>query len=126
MPPQVNITVTKVQAASSGEAYDGPPGPGAELWPAGAAAPTRPNAYLRERRDRRQVAAGGDVIADRVIIADIGAPPIDWLVGQFVTFTRTGSLVGETGKVKLVERPTIDDPDIPADLKTVRLTMEST
>jgi hypothetical protein len=43
----------------------------------------------------------------------------------FVTFQQTDAPAPETGRVDLVERRTIDDPDIPRDVRTVRLTLQA-
>lgn len=118
MPPQVNATLTLVQAATAGEAYDGPPAPGAQKW-AGAA-----SVYLRERRRRPQSAGGGDVRLETAVLVDRDTPAVDWLVGDVVTFARHGSLTVETRTVATVARPDIDDPDIPPDLVTVTLMLD--
>lgn len=114
MPLQTNARLTRVQAAGAGESYDGPEPTGPDKY----ADATGAGAYLRERRDRRQP----NVVKDRLLIVDHDTPAIEWKVGDTVTFARRGTV--ETGKVKLVETPDIDDPDIPAELRTVRLTLE--
>jgi hypothetical protein len=119
MPPQVNATLTVVNAAGTGETYDGPSAAGAQKW-AGAA-----DVYLRERRARPQSAGGGDVRLETAILVDRDTPAIDWLVGDVVTFTRRGAVAAETRKVATVVRPDIADPDIPPDLVTVTLTLDA-
>jgi hypothetical protein len=112
---QRNATLTHVEAAGAGEAYDGPEAAGAEKW-TGAT-----DAYLRERRDRQELRGGGARIIDRVLLvaADLG---VDWRSGDVVTFTKNG--VEQRGTVKAVQMPTVDDPDIDRDVQTARLTLE--
>lgn len=112
---QRNATLTLVETAGAGEAYDGPEPAGAQKW-AGAA-----DAYLRERRDRQELRGGGARIIDRVLLvaSDLG---VDWRSGDVVTFTKNG--VEQTGTVKAVQMPTIDDPDVDQDVQTARLTLE--
>lgn len=116
---QSNGTLVKVTGASSGEAYDGPVAAGPQKWIA-AGDPTE--IYLRERRDRND--ATGDRTIDRVLLVDRELA-VDWRSGDVVTWRRTTAAADETATVKLVERPEIDDPDIPDDLATVRLTLET-
>lgn len=122
MPPQINATLSRVQAPGVGEAVDGPPAPGPEKW-AGSAA-----VYVREQRKRRRDATHrptGDVYLERTIIADTGDPAVDWRVGDVVTFAYPTGSTPQTGVVDLVNRPSIDDPGIPADLKTTRITLQA-
>lgn len=114
---QANATVLAVAASSSGEAFDGPLGPGAEKW-AGTA-----DAYLRVRRDRTNSPAGGDRVVDRRLVVASSDPPVDWASGDWVTFTFDGDQ--ETVRVELVEPYKIGDPDIPPEVQTTRLTLEA-
>lgn len=117
MPPQTNARLSRVNGAGAGEAFDGPLAPGPEKW-AGAE-----DVYLRERRDRQRTAERGAIVIDRILLVDEDVG-IDWAVGDVLTFRRTGGDADESGTVQNVERPTIDDPDIPADLRTARLTLD--
>lgn len=117
MPPQVNATLSRVQGVSAGEAVDGPVAAGAEKW-AGSV-----GAYLRERRNRQREAATGNVEIDRQLIVENDDPPVDWAIGDVVTFTPAGA-ASQTGTVQLVERRAISDPAIPPELQTTRLTLE--
>lgn len=117
MPPQTNATLTAVRPTRSGESFDGPAAAGPASWEG-----VEP-VYLRERRDRRREAVAGDVVLDRVLIVDADVQ-IDWRVGHVVTFERHDQPGPEDGTVKLVERRTINDPDIPPELQTVRLTLD--
>lgn len=116
--PQRNATLTRVAAASAAESYDGPAVAGPEKW-AGQA-----DAYLRERRDRDVTTGGGARTIDRLLIVE-ATLPIDFRSGDTVTFTPTGASE-QTADVRLVERHTIDDPEIDPDLQTTRLTLETT
>lgn len=113
---QTNATLTSVVGAGAGETFDGPPAAGAQKW-AGEA-----GVYVRERRDRVTTAGGADRIIDRLMLVDRDDPEIDWRSGDVVAFTKDG--VAQTGRVQLVQRPEVSDPDIPADVQTTRLTLE--
>jgi hypothetical protein len=120
MPLQINAHLLAVHAAGdAGEAYDGPAAAGAQKW-AGQA-----DAYLREHRQRGADAAGGNVTLDRLLLVDHGNPAIEFTVGDVVTFQRLGIGTQETAVVDIVQRPNIEDPDIPGDLITVRLTLRA-
>lgn len=114
--PQTNASLTNVDASSTGEGFEGPEARGANKW-AGVAA-----VYLRERRDRVRSGEGEDRVLDRVLIVENSAPAIDWQTGDFVDFEHAG--VALTGRVKLVERRDVSDPDIPPEFQTTRLTLE--
>jgi hypothetical protein len=113
---QTNATLTRVTGAGAGESFDGPAAAGPEKW-AGEV-----GVYVRERRDRARALAGEARIIDRLVLVDRDDPAIDWRSGDVVTYTKDGVVQG--GAVKAVQRPTVDDPDIPADLQTTRLTLE--
>jgi hypothetical protein len=114
MLPQRNATLTKVQGAGSGESYDGPSA-GDPKWE--AAADQRPNAYYRERRDRKLSGAGANRVLDRIVIVEAGRPEVDWKSGDVISVeTAKGAI---TGTVKLIEAP-----KIPGVAGTVRLTLE--
>lgn len=114
--PDRNATLWAVTSAAAGESYDGPD-VGADKW-AGAA-----DAYLVEKRDRLETAAGGVRAIDRVLVVET-ALGIDWRSGDVVTFSRTGE-GDETATVQLVERADTDDVDIPADVQTTTITLET-
>lgn len=118
MPPQTNAALYRVQQPAAGEAVDGPPAPGPELW-AGAVA-----VYVKERRARRRQGDTVNIEMERTIIVDIDTPAVDWRVGQFVTFAYPPTAALEAGEIAFVSRPSIDDPGIPADLKTARLQLK--
>lgn len=113
---QTNATVTNVDGASTGDGFEGPEGRGPNKW-AGIV-----SAYLRERRDRVRSGEGEDRVLDRLLIVENESPPVDWASGDFVDFEHGGRAL--TGRVKLVERRDVDDPDIPPELQTTRLTLE--
>jgi hypothetical protein len=110
---QRNATLTRVQGASGGESYDGPT-EGPEKW-AGAA-----DAYLRERRDYQASSAGAERRMLRQLVVETGLG-IDWRSGDRITFT--GPAGEEAGTVELVEARSVDDPDIPPEVQTTRLTL---
>lgn len=114
---QSNATLTKVSGASGGESFDGPAAPGAQKW-AGSAP-----AYMRESRDRQLGAAGSDRVLVRSLIVQNDNPPIAWRSGDVAEITFAGAALVAT--VKLVERRAVDDPDIPAEVQTTRLTLEA-
>lgn len=114
--PQTNAELTNVDAAGSDDGFEGPAARGANKW-AGLA-----SAYLRERRDRVRSGEGEDRVLDRVLIVENSAPAVDWSSGDFVDFVHGGD--AQTGVVKLVERRDVDDPDIPPEFQTTRLTLE--
>lgn len=114
--PQTNARLTNVDASSTGEGFEGPEARGPNKW-AGLA-----SAYLRERRDRVRAGEGEDRVLDRLLIVENGEPELDWQSGDFVDFEHAG--VALTGRVKLVERRDVDDPDIPPEFQTTRLTLE--
>lgn len=115
MPPQVNAELTRVTGSTAGESFDGPGPLGPVKWDGSE------GVYFRTRRDRQREQAGGDVILDRLLIVD-ATVPIDWRIGDGVEFTKDGQ--GDTGTVRQVQRATIDDPDIPPELQTVRITLD--
>lgn len=120
---QRNATLLRVQGAGAGERYDASEGAGPDKWgpfdvDAGA------DAYVKERRDRTSTAGGEARTIDRKLIVE-AALPVEWRSGDTVTFRRTKSAADETAKVRLVERPEIDDPDIDPELQTTRLTLET-
>lgn len=114
--PQTNAELSNVDGASTGDGFEGPEGRGANKWNGSA------SAYLRERRDRVRSSGGEDRVLDRLLIVETGDPAIDWASGDFVDFDHAGQAL--TGRVKLVERRDIDDPDIPPEFQTTRLTLE--
>jgi hypothetical protein len=65
------------------------------------------------------------VTLDRLLLVDHGNPAIEFTVGDVVTFQRLGIGTQETAVVDIVQRPNIEDPDIPGDLITVRLTLRA-
>lgn len=124
MPPQVNATLTRVQARSTpGEAVDGPPAPGPDKWTSTIDAP---NIYLRERRRRRRGTTGqlGDVYIERTLIVEIDNPPVDWRTGDIVTFRYPSTAPATVGTIEDVHRPSITGGGIPRDLQTCRLTLQ--
>lgn len=112
---QRNATLTRVQSAGAGEAYDGPEAAGPDKWVGES------DAYLRETRDRQELRAGGARVIDRVLLVP-GDLVVDWRSGDVVTFTKDG--VDVSAPVKAVQKPTIDDPDVDVDVQTARLTLE--
>lgn len=115
-PPQINATLTRVNAASSGEAFDGPKQPGAEEW-AGSE-----RVYYREVRDRVRTAEGENRVTTGELIVSTLSPARKWSSGELVTFTPDGD-VEQTRTVKLVPRR--DLAGVPATLRTTRLTLEA-
>lgn len=114
-----NATLQLVTGAGAGESYDGPAAAGAQKF-AGEA-----EAYLRERRDRsEEAAAGGTRRVERILIVPLDLA-VDWRSGDVVTFERHATGETITAAVQLVERAETDDPEIPADVQTVRLTLET-
>lgn len=116
---QRNARLIAVHAAGDGESYDGPAAAGAEKWTGQA------DAYVMEKRRWQQGAEGSDVLLDRLLLVDVGAPDVEYTVGDVVTFERLGVPGEETATVAIVQRPMIDDPEIPADLITVRLSLRA-
>jgi hypothetical protein len=114
---QSNATLTRVSGAAGAESFEGPAAAGPEKW-AGSAP-----AYLRERRDRQRTAEGENRTIDRLLLVERRNPDLDWRSGDVVDFTKDGA--AQTATVRLVERPTVDDPDIPGELQTTRLTLET-
>ena len=115
MPPQTNATLYRVQQPGAGEAVDGPPAPGPEVW-AGAV-----SIYVRERRARRRDGQAGDVHTERTLIVDNASPPVDWRIGQLVTYAYPPAGPLEVGEIAHVSRASIEDRGVPADLQTARL-----
>lgn len=118
---QTNATVLRVAGSSTGENFDGPAAAGADKWVAPDG--ELPNAYLRERRDRLTTPGGQQRSLDRLLIVETGTPAVDWRSGDIVTFSYRGEQ--QVATVRLVDRHDVDDPDIPADLQTSRLTLET-
>lgn len=116
MLPQRNATLTAVNSATGGEAFDGPPAAGAAKW-AGQA-----GCYYRERRDRRRTAEGEDRIVSHELIVETQNPPIAWKSGDRVAFAFGAESL--TGTVRLVERRRL--PQVPGPIETTRLTLELT
>lgn len=114
---QVNARLIRVQAAGDGESYEGPAAAGAQKW-AG-----QEDAYLSEKRRWATSGEGSAVVLDRLLLVDVGAPDVEYTVGDVVTFERLGVPGEESATVDAVQRPAITDPEIPADLITVRLTL---
>jgi hypothetical protein len=112
---QTNSLLSVVYGAGDVESWDGP-GLGPEKW-AGSV-----ECYLREGRKWIQTVEGSDVVLDRVLLVEVEDPAVDWRIGDTVAYTKTGGIL-ELGKVAIVQRPTIDDPDIPSDVITTRLTL---
>lgn len=117
MLPQTNATVTRVAGSSAGESFDGPAAAGPEKWAGDA------GAYLRERRDRSTGPGGQARTLDRLLIVETADPVVDWRSGDTVEFTYRGE--AQSATVRLVDRHDIDDPDIPPELQTTRLTLET-
>lgn len=117
MPPQTNAVLSAVALATSAESYEGPQTAGTSVWRGTAAV------YVQDKRRNVSAAEGADVLLDTFVIVDQAAPAVDWRVGHLLTFTRSGASA-ETRKVETVERAAIDDDEIPAELKTIRLGLE--
>lgn len=118
---QSNARLLKVTRPSEGESYDGPAAPGPTLYEAATPAAAA-LVYLRESRQHTQ-GAEANVKLDRLLLVDSGTPAVEWTTGDLVTFERLGVAGPETAAVDIVQRPMIADPEIPADLVTVRLTL---
>ncbi|MEJ7783178.1 MAG: hypothetical protein WKF96_00145 [Solirubrobacteraceae bacterium] len=115
--PQRNATLTAARGSSVGDSYDGP-GVGPEKW-AGVA-----DAYLTEKRDRAAGAAGNTVTIDRILIVE-AALGVDWRTGDQVSFAPTADGgVATIATVRGVQIGRTDDPEIPSEMRTVRLTLE--
>jgi hypothetical protein len=115
---QTNASLLKVTGPPEGEASEGP-AIGPTLWEADTPADVAP-AYLSERRVR---VPNEGVVLDRLLLVDAGIPDVAWTVGLIVTFERLGVGGPEDATVDIVQQPRIDDPEIPADIVTVRLTL---
>lgn len=115
MLPQSNATITAIRAPTSGEAFDGPQGPGDVKWQGSAPA------YLREARDRERTAGGEDRVLRREVIVARGTPPVQAISGDWITVLDDEGAELQA-RVKTAERRRL--AGIPDGLQTTRLTLE--
>jgi hypothetical protein len=80
-----NATLTKVAERGSGEAYDGPPAPGAAIWEEDGGAPC----YVG-LQEAQTGGVGGSVAEIPTLIVQNDEVPIDWRVGLLVFYARDG------------------------------------
>lgn len=116
MPPQANVTVTRVTGGGRGDDWDRPAAAGPQKW-AGAA-----RAYYRETTDR--VTGGGrlDVFLRRELIvdtADVEAMDLD--TDDVITWRVDGSSVDSVGKAKFIPRKKL--AGIPRGLQTSKVVL---
>lgn len=112
MLPQSNARLTKIESSGTRKDWELPAGAGAEKWAGDV------DAYYTEKRERVTAGGDSDVIVRRMLIVEtrhVEALDND----DLITFTYAGA--EQISSVQLIERR--DLADMPADLRTARLTL---
>jgi hypothetical protein len=112
MLPQTNARLTRIAGAGTAADWDLPGAAGAEKWSGDA------DAYYSEKRERVYRGGDTDLVLRRTLIVE--SRFVDQLDNDdLVTFTYQGA--EQSAAVKLIERRDLED--MPADLRTTRLTL---
>lgn len=118
---QTNATITRVQATRTGEDYEGPQTAGTQKW--AAATGQAPNAYVLVKRRRVPLEGGAKTASERVLIIKTDDPPVDWAVGDIVTFVTAAGTTVQNARVDEVRAADIADGEIDRDLVTTTLVL---